>query len=553
MLQSLRWVVSYIAKVKRIYLLAMLLLVISVVTNLMITFTQKYIIDDVFLEKNYSLFPYLLGLFVFLAFSYIASWCFKDILFERASDRLRLMMRKEYMEFLYQMPADHYQKERVGSLLSYLNDLLNSKNTYIWGFPDLIERILNLILLLCIVGFTVPQLLFIIVPLSVLYIIQGKYFGSRISKLSIQRSNLKAEHNVNIEEGISASREVIAFHRIHWEINKIKQSAQNYIHKVFEIARIQRKQLVISEPMRWGSNLLILGYGGYMVLEGNLTIGTFVVFYQFSIQLLDAFQGTYNSIMQFSNDYGGIYKAQQLMSSKQMDPGEVSLTQPVKRISFKKVSFSYAEGEKQVLNGLTIEIPFGKKVAIVGESGSGKSTIAQLLLRLYSPTSGHIEINDIPIQKLKRETWAQKVNAVFQDPYLLPDSIRSNITLGRDFTEAELAEACRHAEIYENIVSLPDGFDTLLGERGVNLSGGQRQRIALARAIIGNPEVLILDEATSALDLETERRVQANIDLIRKEKTTIIIAHRLSTVENADICYSLAQDPLIANKVEVKG
>ncbi|RPK27802.1 ABC transporter ATP-binding protein [Paenibacillus xylanexedens] len=546
MLQSLRWIISYIKQVKRIYILAMFLLVISVITNLLITLSQKYIIDDVFVAGKYHLFPYFLIFFITVATGYIASWCFKDILFERASDQIRLLMRQEYMKFLYMMPVDAYQKERIGSFVTYLNEFINSKNTYIWGFPELVERLLNLILLLAIVGFVMPEILIIIIPLSILYIIQSKYFGSRINALSIQRNDLKAKHNVNIEESISASREVIAYHRIPWEISKLKQSAQHYIHIILDMARLQRKQLTISEPLRWGANLLILGYGGYQVMNNNLSIGTFVVFYQFSIQLLDAIQGTYNSILQFSDAYGGIHKVQKMIQREQLDQGDIQLKESIHQICFKNVSFSYGDGESTVLDSLSLEIPSGKKVAIMGESGSGKSTVAQLILRMYTPQRGDIQVNNIPLYRIQRESWTQKVSAVFQDPYLLPDSIRTNITLGRNFTDCELIEACKNAEIHDTIMSLMDGYDTLLGERGITLSGGQRQRIALARAIIGNPEVLILDEATSALDLETERRVQANIDRIRKGKTTIIIAHRLSTVTNAYISYSLIQGRLLA-------
>lgn len=547
MLQTLRWIFSYITQVKRIYFGALILLLISVVTNLLITISQKYIIDDVFIAGNYHLFPYFLGFLILMACSYIASWCFKDILFERASDKLRLLMRREYMQYLYRMPVKNYQKERIGGFVSYLNEFMNSKNTYIWNFPGLIERLLNLILLLVIVGYVMPELLVIIIPLSVIYIVQGKYFGTLIHSLSVERNALKAKHNVNIEEGISSSREVIAFHRIQWEITKLKQSFQRYIDNVFDMVRQERRQLYISEPLRWGSNLLILGYGGYQVIQGSVSIGTFVVLYQLSIQLLDAIQGVYNSTMQFSNVYGGMYKAKQMIQGEQVAPGEVAMDEPIRSIVFRDVSFSYNDEQtrNRVLNSMSMEIPVGRKVAIVGESGSGKSTLAQLLLRFYEPNEGMIEINNSPLDRISRESWAKKVHVVFQDPYLFPNTIRSNILMGRDFSQAELEQACKDAEIHDTIMELPNGYDTLMGERGITLSGGQRQRVALARAIIGKPEVLILDEATSALDLETERRVQANIDALRKGRTTIIIAHRLSTVENADICYSIREGNIV--------
>ncbi|REK71604.1 ABC transporter ATP-binding protein [Paenibacillus paeoniae] len=547
MLQTLRWIFNYIAQVKRIYISALVLLVISVVTNLLITISQKYIIDDVFIAGDYHLFPYFLGFFLLMACSYIASWCFKDILFERASDKLRLIMRKEYMQFLYRMPVKDYQKERIGSFVSYLNEFMNSKNVYIWNFPGLIEKLLNLILLLAIVCYVMPELLVIIIPLSVIYIVQGKYFGSRIHGISVERNELKAKHNVNIEEGISSSREVIAFHKVRWEIIRLKQSFQRYLEKVFELVRLESKQLYISEPLRWGSNLLILGYGGYQVIQGNVSLGTFIVFYQFSIQLLDAIQGVYNSTMQFSNAYGGMYKAKNIIQGEQINVGDTEMAKAIENIDLKDISFSYRKEQGRVLDSISMEIPVGKKVAIIGESGSGKSTIAQLLLRFYEPDEGKIEVNHVSLNHIDRVSWAQKVKVVFQDPYLFPDTLRMNILMGRDFTQAQLEKACKEAEIHDTIMELPNGYDTLLGERGITLSGGQRQRIALARSIIGNPEILILDEATSALDLETERRVHANIDTLRKGRTTIIIAHRLSTVENADVRYCISQGKISLN------
>lgn len=541
MLQTLRWITSYIKQVKRIYISALVLLVISVVTNLLITISQKYIIDDVFIAGKYNLFPYYLGFFVLMACLFIASWCFKDILFERASDKLRLIMRQEYMQYLYKMPVKDYQKERIGSLVSYLNEFMNSKNVYIWSFPGVIEKLLNLILLLAIVSYVLPEMLMIIIPLSVIYIVQGKYFGSKIHKLSMERNELKAKHNVNIEEGISSSREVIAFHKLRWEIDKLKHSFHRYIGKVFEMVKLERRQLYISEPLRWGSNLLILGYGGYQVIQANVSIGTFIVFYQLSIQLLDAIQGVYNSTLQFSNAYGGMHKAKDLLQGEQINSGNTAITTAIQSIVLKEVSFSYTEERSKVLESISLEIPVGKKVAIIGESGSGKSTIAQLLLRFYEPDAGDIEVNHVSLSQIDRVSWAKKVHSVFQDPYLFPDTILSNILMGRDYSHAQLERACRNAEIHDTIMELPNGYNTVLGERGITLSGGQRQRIALARAIIGDPEVLILDEATSALDLETERRVMANLDAWRKGKTTIIIAHRLSTVENADVCFVFEQ------------
>jgi subfamily B ATP-binding cassette protein MsbA len=226
---------------------------------------------------------------------------------------------------------------------------------------------------------------------------------------------------------------------------------------------------------------------------------------------------------------------------EQTKDGTKQQPEPVGSIRFHDTSFRYDADLPFVLNNLSTELPARGKIAFVGSSGGGKSTVAQLLKRFYEPSAGHVTVNGIPLYELSQSEWSRKAAIVFQDPYLFSDSIRSNLLLGRDLDEETMIQSCRIAQIHEFIMSLPDGYDTEVGERGIKLSGGQRQRLAIARAIMDNPEVLILDEATSALDLETERQLFQTLDELRAGQTTIVIAHRLSTVENADIIYVMRQ------------
>lgn len=188
-----------------------------------------------------------------------------------------------------------------------------------------------------------------------------------------------------------------------------------------------------------------------------------------------------------------------------------------------------------MLNNIDLVLPPGRKIAFVGTSGGGKSTLASLLARNFIPLSGEIVVNGIPLIELRREDWIARTTLVSQEPYLFPDTIRLNLLLGQeDIPESRMIDVCRAMQIHDFIAQLPQGYDTPIGERGVTLSGGQRQRLALARAVLRNSEILILDEATSSLDLETERQVQEHLDQLRKNRTTLVIAHRLSTVRNAD-------------------
>ncbi|OAB25539.1 hypothetical protein PMSD_27695 [Paenibacillus macquariensis subsp. defensor] len=540
------WTFNYIRKVKGVYLAALLLLIISVVTNLSIIYAQKLIIDKIFIGHRYDLFPSLILFFAVIVCTYIASWCFKDILFERASDKIRLLMRRDYMTYLYKMPMKNFQKERTGSLVSYLNEFINSKNAYIWNLPALFEKSLNLLLLLGIIGWVMPKFLLIIFPLSVLYIIQGRYFSRRMNPISVDKNEAMAVHQIAIEEGIASTREVIAFHQADWEKNKIKDTFNRYLMKLLQAGRLERTQLAIAEPMRWAANLTILGFGGYEVIRGEISIGLFVVFYQYAIQMIDSIHGVYQSFLDFSSSYGGLHKAKCLIEGERIKDTESPLIRKIDDIHFHDVTFTYtSERQLPILNKLSFTIPAGKKVALVGDSGSGKSTIAQLLVRFHEPEQGSIHIGDTNLEEISRESWASKIAVVFQDPYLFPDSIRNNLLIGRAYSDAEMVEACQLAEIHDYIMELPQGYDTILGERGITLSGGQRQRIAIAKAIIGHPELLILDEATSALDPETERKIHRNLDTNRSAMTSLIIAHRLSTIENADLIYVMSNGSIM--------
>lgn len=376
---------------------------------------------------------------------------------------------------------------------------------------------------------------------SVLYLVLGKKFGLPIRQASKELQEARSNFLVHMEEGVSSTREVIAFHREEWELKKYNDNFAIYYDKVIKEVKLENKKLFWSDPLKWGASLIVLGYGGYMVMQGSLTIGMYVVIYQFTSQLMTAIHDVYSFAMESQSRLAMVDRVRHVVQGPQVSDGDEKLEGPITSLELDAITFKYTENTGHVLKKLSLHIPIGKKVAFVGTSGGGKSTITQLLARFYDPDEGCIRVNGRPLTKIRRKAWMSRLSVVFQDPYLFPDTIRNNVLLGLQASEADLREVCTKACIDEFVQSLAKGYDTELGERGINLSGGQKQRLALARALLRNSEILILDEATSSLDLETERHVQKQIDELRQGLTTIIIAHRLSTVRNADIIYVMDQ------------
>ncbi|MBP1996111.1 ABC transporter ATP-binding protein [Paenibacillus eucommiae] len=541
----LSWIFHYVRQCWQTYAIALFLLLVSVCTFLGITGIQKFIIDDVFVKSNFTLLTPYVAAFCIIAFTYLFSWVMKDILFERVNTRLKIILRQEYMQSMMKMPVKHYQNERLGSIFTHMQTLLDTPRILAYQIPMGIEHILNFLILAVVIGMATPLLLGGLFVFSISYIVVGKVFAPRIQQMAREVQEHRADLNVHIEEGISSTREVIAYHREAWEQKKIDTSYTSYYEKLMESAKLRNKQMRWTDPLQWGGSIVILSIGGYGVFTGHLTLGLFVVIYQFGNQFVQSVQGVYQFVIGIKESFVGVERARQLLQNEEISDKGQSLDGSIQSLRFAGVSFRYAQDRNWVLNELDLDVSMGKKTAFVGSSGGGKSTLAQLLVRFYEPDQGGIMINGYPIHQIVRKDWTSRVSIVFQEPYLFPETIENNITLGRTYTREQVAAACKIAEIHDFIMTMEDTYDTIIGERGITLSGGQRQRIAIARAVLGQPEILILDEATSALDQETERLVQANLDQARKDQTTIIIAHRLSTVENADMIHFMERGQVV--------
>lgn len=545
---NLKFIRQLMRPFRWLYALCFAMLLMQMGGMLATTGIQQFIIDRVFINGDYGLLP---GYIAIMAGAIIVQctmitavpYVFHIILF-----RMRYYLYEKTARFIQNIPVATYNNERIARYADVLNDYLFTTSIAL-GFriPQGLFRLLQAAVLMVIVGWYSPVILGAVLLFSTLYGLLGYWYGPKLKAAAHEVNEKRRDLGVFLEEGISATREVIALHRRDQEAAAYKGLFQSYFAKVMREGKVVNRQLIASQPIKWAANLFILIYGGYETMQQRMSIGHFVVVYQFATQLMGSYEMIYNFYIQLSGYMAKIELLRKFYNEEQIEDGTVSLQEPLRTLALQRVDFAYISSSGNVLHQLDLELPIGKKIAFVGASGGGKSTIAQLLVRFYEPTAGCIVANGQDLRTIRRADWSSKTAIVFQTPYLFPSTIRSNLMFGRSqLTEGRLEWACRMAEIHDFIASLPQGYDTEIGERGIMLSGGQRQRIALARALLADTELLILDEATSSLDLETERTLQRNLDAVRQGRTTIIIAHRLSTIQNAELIYVMDQGRVAA-------
>ncbi|MBD2848037.1 ABC transporter ATP-binding protein [Paenibacillus sp. IB182496] len=541
-----KWLAGQARPLKWPLLLAVLLCVLDMLSLLGITAVQKWIIDDIFVAGEYGLLTRYLLLFAALIVGYNAVHLLSYMLNRRNEYALLRRLSVQLMHVMYRMPVSRYHSERIGALAQRFHQEVRDTSHFVAHLlPGSLTGVLRVAVLAGFIGWAEPLMLALIVVLGLVYTVIGRKLGPDQKAAGKAVQAARSDVAVQLEEGIASTREVIAFHRHAWELERYAHRFRHFFGKVMAEGKLANRQLAWSEPLRWGMNLAVLGYGAYLTITGSLSIGSYIVVYQFASQLLDGMQQLLGYGLQFSARMGTVERLRSFMTDSEPEDGRL-LEGPIRSLTFHEVGFAYPGQRERVLDGLTVELPIGGKTAFVGASGGGKSTVAQLLERFYDPQEGEIRVSGEPLRELALDSWRSRIVLVPQDPYLFPDTIRHNLALGREgVTEQACEAACRAAEIHADIAALPSGYDTVLGERGITLSGGQRQRLAIARALLADAEVLVLDEATSALDLETERRVQRNLDRLREGKTTIVIAHRLSTVENADCIYVMSRGRIV--------
>ena len=446
-------------------------------------------------------------------------------------------IRRDLFGHMQNLSFSFYDKNRTGQLMSRATtDLFEITELAHHGPEDLFISVITLggaFCLMLTIQWKLALIVFAVVPLFVIFTI---FQRRRMMKASVQVKQNMAGINGQLESSISGMRTAKAFANEEQENRKFQQSNNQFKGAKRDYYKAMATYMAGLEFALPAMNVLTITAGGWFILQGEMNYIDLVTFALYISTFLTPVRKLAAFVEQFLNGMAGFKRFVELMRVEpavQDAPDAVDMDTARGDILVDNVSFSYEDGET-VLDRVSIHIPQGETVAVVGPSGGGKSTLCQLIPRFYDVTGGRILVDGTDVRHLTQQSLRQNIGIVQQDVFLFAGTIYDNIRYGKpDATQEEIMEAAKRAEIYDDIMAMPDGFQTYVGERGVMLSGGQKQRVSIARIFLKNPPILILDEATSALDSVTEARIQSAFDELAKGRTTLIIAHRLSTIRNA--------------------
>lgn len=448
-------------------------------------------------------------------------------------------LRNQLYQHLHRLSLSYFHQKKTGQLISRITydvSLVNSGVTA--GFVGLVK---NPALLVCyffiilMISWRLTLFTMAVVPVTLLVITK---LGRKLHRYSAVSQEKMAELTSTVQEAISGMRVVRAFATERFETEKFARRMEEYFRTMLRLLRIRFLSTPLNELLGMAIGVLLLWYGGKEVLRGHsIAPEDFFLFLVVLFSMLEpikALASTYGNIQE------GLAAAKRIFQVLDTPPtvteceGAITIREFKEAIRFRNVSFSY-DGGVPVLNNIDAEIKKGRVIALVGPSGGGKSTFVDLVARFYDPTEGVIEIDGIDLRRIKLDSLRRLMGIVTQETILFHDTVRDNIAYGLDGVPGEeVITAARLANAHQFISHLPQGYQTMIGDRGVKLSGGERQRLAIARALLRNPPILIFDEATSSLDTESEVLVQEAIERVMEGRTAIVIAHRLSTVQRAD-------------------
>lgn len=511
---------------------------------LLIPLITKYVIDsiingDMSRTQQINELLWIMGgaFFVFIVIrppieyfrQYLAQWTANKILFD---------VRDKLFDHIQRLSLRFYSKTKTGEIISrVIHDVEQTKNFVLTGLMNVWLDMITIVIAIGIMLYMDVWLTLVSIALFPLYGFAIKFFYKKLRDLTKDRSQALAQVQGHLHERVQGMPVIRSFALEDYEQGQFNVQNTNFLNKALSHTSWNAKTFSVTSTITDLAPLLVITFAGYQVISGDIQVGTMVAFIGYMERVYSPLRRLVNSSTVLTQSIASMDRVFEFID-EQYDIKDKKDAKKLEHVhgdvTFDNISFRYDDDEQLVLENLSLDVQKGETIALVGMSGGGKSTLVSLIPRFYDVEKGSIKVDGEDIRNVEARSLRDKIGMVLQDNILFSESIRMNIKMGNpDASDEDMIEAAKAANAHDFIMSLPYGYDTMVGERGVKLSGGQKQRVAIARVFLKNPPLLILDEATSALDLESEHLIQEALEKLAADRTTFIVAHRLSTITHA--------------------
>ena len=527
---------GYMLRHRRDVYISLAAAVLGSVCQTVVPLVERQIIDNVIIVPRSPLWPWVLLLIALAVGAFFFAYV-RRYRGGRVALGVQFDLRNDMHDHLQSMDFDNLNRMPTGQLVARAN----SDTTLVQGllsfFPIMSGNVLLMVVSLVLMIYLSPLLAIVSVVVAPALLIVSYRMRWKIFPATWDAQQREGDVAQVVDEDVNGVRVVKAFGQEHAELERVVKASKTLYGSQMRAVRLQSRYQPLLEAIPTIGQVSILAFGGWLALQGEITLGTFLAFSTYIAQLMAPARQLAGVLTIGQQARAGIERIFQLLDLKPAivdPPAPIELPRLRGQLDFSDVSFAYGQGHP-VLQGFDLHINAGERVAIVGPSGSGKSTVAMLISRFYDPSTGSVSVDGYDVRDVALASLRRQVGVVFEESFLFSDTVRANIAYGcSDATDEQIVAAAKAAQAHEFIEALPDGYETLVGERGLTLSGGQRQRIALARALLYDPRILILDDATSAIDANVEEAIHDALREIMAERTTVLIAHRRSTLHLAD-------------------
>ncbi|QGQ97879.1 ABC transporter ATP-binding protein [Paenibacillus psychroresistens] len=544
-MSSFKKYLVFVRPYKGLVILTIIIGMIKFTIPLTFPLIMKYIVDDLIngtlspAEKTEKLLYVMGAAFVLFVILRAPIEYLRQYFAQLTTSRILFDLRNHLYDHIQKLSLRFYQNNKTGEIISrMMNDAEQTKNIVETGMMNVWLDLFSLTIAIALMFHMDFWLTIVSIAIFPFYALAVKKLYKRMRDLTKSRSQALAEIQGYLHERVNGIPVIKSFTLEEHQQERFADKNRNFLERAIALTKWNAVTNAIINTLTDIAPLLVLTYGAYVVIQGNLTLGEFVAFFAYLDRLYNPLRRLVNSSTELTQASASLDRVMELLDEPYdvVDSPQAKPIQTIKgRIQFENISFRYDSSTDWVLKNIDLTIEPGQTIAFVGMSGGGKSSLISLLPRFYDIQEGRIRIDQMDIMNITTKSLRSQIGMVLQDNILFSGSVRENILFGNPkATNEVIMDAAKAANAHDFIMNLVNGYDTEIGERGVKLSGGQKQRIAIARVFLKNPRILVLDEATSALDLESEHLIQESLEKLAKDRTTLVVAHRLSTITHAD-------------------